>query len=63
MLLTGSDVSAASIEWTMSEVLRNTPVLKKLQDELERVVGLDRMVQESDLPSLIHFTRCGERNA
>ena len=63
MLSAGSDASAASIEWTMSEVLRNTAVLKKLQDELERVVGLERMVQESDLPSLIHFTSCGERNA
>ena len=55
MLLTGSDASAASIEWTMSEVLRNPQVQKKLQNELEHVVGLERMVQESDLPSLVYL--------
>jgi len=27
-------------------------MLKKVQDELERVVGMERMVRESDLPSL-----------
>nr|ABR17055.1 unknown [Picea sitchensis] len=52
MLSAGSDASAASIEWTMSELLRKPPVLKKVQNELEHVVGFERMVQESDLPSL-----------
>ena len=61
--MAGSNASAVSIEWTMYEVLRNTAVLKNLQDELECVVGLDRMVQENDLPSLIQFTSCGEINA
>ena len=55
MLFGGSDVTAASIEWTMSEVLRNPQVQKKLQNELEHVVRLERMVQESDLPSLIYL--------
>jgi len=39
----------------MSEVLRNPPVLKKLQDELERVIGMKHMVRESDLPSLVYL--------
>jgi cytochrome P450 len=52
MLSTGSDASAASIEWTMSELLRKPPVLKKVQNELEHVVGFKCMVQESNLPSL-----------
>jgi len=55
MLSAGSDTSSASIEWALSQVLRNPPVLKKVQDELERVVGLGRMVQESDLPSLVYL--------
>ena len=62
MLLGASDTAPTVIEWAMSEALRSPPVMKKLQDELERVLGLDCMVQESDLPSLIHFTSCGERN-
>lgn len=61
MLVGGMDTSSTTIEWTMSELLRNPPVMKKLQDELERVVGMERRVTESDLPSL--FTSCGDRNA
>jgi len=52
MLAAGTDTSSTTMEWAMSELLRNPPVLKKVQDELERVVGKGRMVRESDLPSL-----------
>lgn len=55
MLLGGSDTAPTIIEWAMSEALINPPVMKKLQDELERVVGLDRMVCESDLPQLVYL--------
>eukprot|EP00253_Pinus_taeda_P025080 PITA_25080 len=55
LLLAGSDTSQTIIEWAMSEALRNPSVLKKLQDELERVVGLGRMVRESDLPRLVYL--------
>jgi len=55
ILSAGSDTSSVTIEWAMSELLRNPPVLKKLQNELERVVGMGRMVQESDLPRLVYL--------
>eukprot|EP00253_Pinus_taeda_P030455 PITA_30455 len=55
ILSAGSDTSSTSIAWAISELLRNPPVMKKLQDELERVVGMGRMVQESDLPRLIYL--------
>jgi len=55
ILSAGTDSSSATIEWAMSEVLRSPPVLKKLRDELERVVGLGRTVQESDLPRLLYL--------
>ena len=52
-LLVGSmDTAAAAIEWTLSELLRNPKVMKKLQKELEEVVGLKRIVEESDLYKL-----------
>ena len=51
----GMDTSSTTIEWAMSEVLRNPPVLQKLQDELERAVGMGRMVRESDLPHLLYL--------
>ncbi|XP_057447083.1 cytochrome P450 CYP736A12-like [Lotus japonicus] len=46
------DSASATIEWAMSELLRNPRVMKKLQDELENVVGINRHVDESDLENL-----------
>eukprot|EP01018_Ginkgo_biloba_P008242 Gb_16677 [translate_table: standard] len=52
MLAAGTDTSSATLEWAMSELLLNPSMMKKVQDELESVVGLNRMVEESDLPQL-----------
>lgn len=47
-----TDTSSTSIEWIMSELIKNPRVLKKCHEELNAVVGLDRMVEESDIPKL-----------
>eukprot|EP01018_Ginkgo_biloba_P035801 Gb_08474 [translate_table: standard] len=52
MFLAGTDTSSTTLEWAMSEMLLNLSMMKKVQDELESVVGLNRMVEESDLPQL-----------
>ncbi|KAH6799595.1 hypothetical protein C2S51_036079 [Perilla frutescens var. frutescens] len=52
MLIAGMDTSSTTIEWVMSEVMRNPSVMKKLQQELESMVGLDEMVNESHLNKL-----------
>ncbi|KAB1210415.1 hypothetical protein CJ030_MR6G007166 [Morella rubra] len=52
MLAASMDTSATAIEWTLSELMKHPRVMKKLQKELENVVGLERMVEESDLDSL-----------
>lgn len=52
MLAAAMDTSATTIGWAMSELIRHPNVMKKLQDELEEMVGLNRMVEESDLGSL-----------
>ena len=57
-LLTASmDAAAASVEWIFSDLLRNPTVMKKLQKELEQVVGLKRMVEESDLDQLEYLDK------
>lgn len=48
----GIDTAATAIEWLISELLRHPRVMKKVQSELEQVVGGDKMVKESDLESL-----------
>ncbi|RZC54576.1 hypothetical protein C5167_013429 [Papaver somniferum] len=52
MLVGSMDTSSTAVEWTISALLENPRVMKKLQEELQRVVGLDRLVDESDLPNL-----------
>nr|XP_019069039.1 cytochrome P450 CYP736A12-like [Solanum lycopersicum] len=52
MLIAAVDTTASSTEWILTELLRHPHVTKKLQKELQEVVGLDRMVEESDLENL-----------
>eukprot|EP01018_Ginkgo_biloba_P040222 Gb_16073 [translate_table: standard] len=52
LLVAGTDTSSNVLEWAMSEVLKNPSLTKKLQEELERVVGHDRKLEECDLPRL-----------
>ncbi|CAM0944140.1 unnamed protein product [Alopecurus aequalis] len=57
MLFGGPETVAATAEWVMSEMMRNPSELHRLQQELTDVVGLDRMVNESDLDKL-PFLKC-----
>lgn len=52
MFAASADTSSTTIEWTLSELLRHPRVMKKVQEELEQVVGMDNMVEESDLERL-----------
>ncbi|ONI13664.1 hypothetical protein PRUPE_4G235900 [Prunus persica] len=52
MLVASMDTSSTTIEWVLSELMRHPHVMKKVRKELEDVVGLERMVEESDLEKL-----------
>lgn len=51
----GTETVASAIEWAMAELLKSPKDLKKIQQELDEVVGLDRKVHESDLENLTHL--------
>ena len=46
---------STTIEWIFSKLLRHPRVMRKLQEELENVVGMDRKIEETDLGNLIYF--------
>nr|CAB3496496.1 unnamed protein product [Digitaria exilis] len=48
----GSDTSAATIEWTMAELLQNPSAIAKARDELRQVVGSKQEIEESDIGQL-----------
>lgn len=55
MLAAGVDTSITTVEWGMSELVRNPHILQKLTSELDAVVGKDKMVQETDIPNLTYL--------
>ncbi|TXG51079.1 hypothetical protein EZV62_023603 [Acer yangbiense] len=40
------------VEWTMAELMQHPEVMKKVQEELTEVVGIDNSIEESHLPKL-----------
>ncbi|GJN13183.1 hypothetical protein PR202_ga31527 [Eleusine coracana subsp. coracana] len=48
----GSDTSAAMVEWMLAELLNHPESMRKVQEEIDAVVGHDRIVSEADLPRL-----------
>ncbi|KAM1758290.1 hypothetical protein ACFX11_007435 [Malus domestica] len=52
MLVASADTSSTTVLWVLSELMRHPQVMKKVQKEIENVVGLNRMVEESDTEKL-----------
>nr|AHJ89438.1 flavone synthase [Plectranthus barbatus] len=48
----GTDTTAIVVGWAIAELINNPNVLKKAQAEIDKVVGLHRILQESDGPNL-----------
>ena len=48
----GMDTTSTALEWAMSELLRHPHAMKRLQEEIESVVGQHQRVKESDLGRL-----------
>ncbi|XP_047325253.1 geraniol 8-hydroxylase-like [Impatiens glandulifera] len=52
MVVGGTDTTSNSIEFALSEMINSPEVMKKAQQELESVVGLDHIVEESHIHQL-----------
>ncbi|CAN8284686.1 unnamed protein product [Cochlearia groenlandica] len=52
------DNTMNNVEWTIAEFLNHPEILKKAMNELDMVVGKDRLVQESDIPQLNYLKAC-----
>ncbi|ESR55070.1 hypothetical protein CICLE_v10019811mg [Citrus x clementina] len=51
-LTAGTDTSSMTVEWALAELINHPMVLQKAQQEIDQVVGRNRLVQESDVPHL-----------
>ncbi|XP_058010443.1 cytochrome P450 81Q32-like [Hevea brasiliensis] len=52
MIFTGTDTSAVTLEWAMSNLLNNPRVLKKARDEIDAQVGPQCLLDEPHLSKL-----------
>ncbi|XP_065856658.1 iridoid oxidase-like [Euphorbia lathyris] len=48
----GTDTTSGTIEWIMAELFRNPESMKRVKEELNRVIGSRRKVEESDVDEL-----------
>ncbi|AET01783.1 trimethyltridecatetraene synthase [Medicago truncatula] len=48
----GTDTSSVIIEWAISELVKRPEIIKRATEELDRVIGRDRWVEEKDIVNL-----------
>ncbi|KAJ8538127.1 hypothetical protein K7X08_014667 [Anisodus acutangulus] len=56
LLTAASNTSADTMEWTMTHLLNNPEILKKARAEIDKVIGQQRLIDESDVPQL-HYLK------
>lgn len=52
MFFAGSETTSSTIEWAMTELLRRPETMHRVKEELNRVVGPNRKVEENDIDNL-----------
>ncbi|CAA7019697.1 unnamed protein product [Microthlaspi erraticum] len=56
------DNTMNNVEWTIAELLNHPEILQKAINELDMVVGKDKLVQESDIPQLNYIKACSRES-
>ncbi|XP_058106305.1 cytochrome P450 76C3-like [Magnolia sinica] len=54
-LVASTHTESLAVEWTMAEMMQHPEVMRKVQVELEQVVGTNNTVEESHLPKLFYL--------
>ncbi|KAK1441210.1 hypothetical protein QVD17_07051 [Tagetes erecta] len=58
LMLASFDNVSNNVEWAIAEMINDPRIFDKALQELDFVVGKDRLVQESDLPNLSYIKSC-----
>ncbi|XP_015577423.1 phenylalanine N-monooxygenase CYP79D16 [Ricinus communis] len=60
IMLAAVDNPSNAIEWALAEMINKPKLLENAVEELDRVVGRERLVQESDFPQLNYIKACAK---
>ncbi|KAJ6747405.1 CYTOCHROME P450 93A2 [Salix koriyanagi] len=52
IFVAGTDTSAITMEWALAELINHPPIMEKAREEIDSVVGKNRLVQEPDIANL-----------
>ncbi|XP_059637189.1 cytochrome P450 CYP82D47-like [Cornus florida] len=55
MLTAGTDPTTVTLTWTLSLLMNNRHVLRKVQDEIDVHIGRGRLVEETDVKNLVYL--------
>ncbi|KAL8132288.1 hypothetical protein AgCh_007964 [Apium graveolens] len=55
MFFGGSETTSSTIEWVLAELLRSPETMKKVKEELHRVIGPNKKIKESDIDKLSYL--------
>ncbi|XP_024025594.1 cytochrome P450 71A1-like [Morus notabilis] len=58
MFIGGSDTTSATLEWVMAELLRHPKVMEKAQEEVRRVVGINRSKIDMNVVNQMDYLKC-----
>ncbi|VAH40183.1 unnamed protein product [Triticum turgidum subsp. durum] len=58
MMFAAVDNPSNAVEWALAEMMNMPEIMQKATEELDAVVGKDRLVQESDIPQLNYLKSC-----
>ncbi|XP_020973357.1 cytochrome P450 71A1 isoform X6 [Arachis ipaensis] len=57
MFVAGSDTVSSTIEWVFAELANNPKTMKKVQEEVRRIVGGKSMIEENDINQM-KYMKC-----
>ncbi|PIA38208.1 hypothetical protein AQUCO_02800106v1 [Aquilegia coerulea] len=52
VFVAGSDTSAKTTEWALAELINHPDIFEKAREEIDSVIGKNRLVEESDIQNL-----------
>ena len=54
-MIGGTETTSTTIEWAMAELMQHPDTMKKVKEELKKVIGLNAIVEEFHFPKLCYL--------
>ncbi|KAK3035143.1 hypothetical protein RJ639_032816 [Escallonia herrerae] len=52
IFIAGTETTGVALQWTLAEIINHPDIFNKLREEINTVIGCQRLIEESDVPNL-----------